>query len=88
MFDLDFKKLLFDMLHCWWLFLITIPLSLLVVWGIHRYTVPVYKASMSLLMEVRGSQSKKTDMMEGFGLTPGMSNVDNQIAIGALIASS
>ena len=81
MFDLDFKKLLFDLLRFWWLFIITVSLSLLVVWAIHRYTVPVYRASMTLLMEDRGSNQSNTDMMQGFGLTPGMSNVDNQIAI-------
>jgi len=80
-FDLDFKKLLLDVFRFWWLFLITVPLSLLVVWTIHRYTIPVYKASMELLMEVRGEQPQQSDMMQGFGITPGMSNVDNQIAI-------
>ncbi|NPA36019.1 MAG: tyrosine protein kinase, partial [Chlorobi bacterium] len=81
MFDLDLKKLVFDLLKFWWLFIISISISLLVVWSIHRYTIPVYKASMKLLLEVRGGQNSKGDMMQGFGLTPGLSNIENQIAI-------
>jgi tyrosine-protein kinase Etk/Wzc len=80
-FILDYKKLLFDLLHFWWLFAITIPLALGVVFAIHRYTLPVYRASMSMLMEERGTESSRENMMEGFGLTPGQRSLDNQIAV-------
>ena len=36
---------------------------------------------MRVLMEERGENVKQTDMMEGFGLTPGLSNVDNQLEL-------
>lgn len=81
MFNLDYKKLLLDLRTFWWLFVITIPLALSIVWVIHRYSIPVYMASMKILMEERGSDVSQTDMMEGFGLTPAMRNVDNQIAL-------
>jgi tyrosine-protein kinase Etk/Wzc len=80
-FMLDYKKLIFDLLRFWWLFAITIPLAWGTVYSIHRYTNPVYRASMSLLMEERGSERTKDNMMEGFGLTPGQRNMDNQIAV-------
>ena len=78
---LDYKKLLFDALKFWWLFAITIPLALLVVIMYHRYTQPIYRASMTLLMEERGSENAQNSMMEGFGLSSGMRSLDNQIAI-------
>lgn len=78
---LDYKKLLFDALRFWWLFSITIPLALFAVYMMHRYTQPIYRASMTLLMEERGSDKPQNSMMEGFGLSSGMRSLDNQIAI-------
>ncbi|WP_234408754.1 Wzz/FepE/Etk N-terminal domain-containing protein [Marinilabilia salmonicolor] len=80
-FMLDYKKLLIDLLRFWWLFAITIPLALGIVFAIHRYSSPIYRASMSLLMEERGTENSRESMMEGFGLTPGQRNLDNQIAV-------
>ncbi|MGQ1890675.1 GumC family protein [Thermophagus sp. OGC60D27] len=80
-FILDYRKLLHDLLNFWWLFAITILLSFGLVFILHRYSTPIYKASMSILMEERGSDRTKEDMMQGFGLTPGERNLDNQIAV-------
>ena len=80
-FMLDYKKLLFDTIKFWWLFAITVPLALLIVYVMHRYTQPIYRASMTLLMEERGSENSQNNMMEGFGLSSGMRTLDNQIAI-------
>lgn len=80
-FSLDYKKLIREVMHFWWLFVITIPLSLGFVYAIHRYITPIYSASMRVLMEERGNDMPQTDMMEGFGLTPGMRNIDNQLGV-------
>ena len=80
-FSLDYKKLLRDLMKFWWLFLITIPLAISSVYVMHRYTTNIYSASMRILMEERGANTQQSDMMEGFGLTPGMRNVDNQLAV-------
>ncbi|SFE51111.1 polysaccharide biosynthesis tyrosine autokinase [Thermophagus xiamenensis] len=80
-FMLDYRKLLHDLITFWWLFAITIPLALGIVFIIHRYSTPIYQATMSILMEERGSDRSQDDMMEGFGLTPGQRNMDNQIAV-------
>lgn len=80
-FSLDYRKLWSDFLRFWWLYLITLPVSYLVVEILHRYSVPVYSASMTVIVDERGETDSKTSMMEGFGLTPGMRNVDNQIAV-------
>ncbi len=80
-FNLDYKKLIRDVIQFWWLFLITIPLAIGSVYGLHRWVTPIYSASMRIIMEERGENNPQNDMMEGFGLTPGMRNVDNQIAL-------
>ncbi len=78
---LDYKKVLNDIFRFWWLFIVTIALSMLSIYIIHRYTQPVYRASMTILMEERGTESPQSSMMEGFGLSSGFRNIDNQIAI-------
>jgi len=80
-FMLDYKKILLDVLKFWWLFAITVPLALFIVYMMHRYTQPIYRTSMTLLMEERGSEKPQNSMMEGFGLSSGMRSLDNQIAI-------
>ncbi|MCU4177175.1 polysaccharide biosynthesis tyrosine autokinase [Carboxylicivirga sp. N1Y90] len=80
-FNIDPKRFLHDLLRYWWIFAITLPISILSVYMMHRYIVPVYGASISLLLEERGEKGTQTNMMEGFGLTPGQQNVENQMAI-------
>ncbi|MBS2098526.1 polysaccharide biosynthesis tyrosine autokinase [Carboxylicivirga linearis] len=80
-FNFDTKRFLFDLLHFWWLFAITIPIALATVFLIHRWTLPTYRASISLLIEERGEKMPTGNMMEGFGLTPGQQNMENQMAI-------
>lgn len=79
--NIDPKKLLNDLLRFWWLFLISLPLCYAVVEILHRYSIPVYGASMTVIVDERGEKDSKSSMMEGFGLTGGMSSVDNQIAV-------
>ena len=78
---IDYKKMLFEAIKYWWLFAITLFLALFIVFMIHRYIQPIYRASMTLLMEERGSENTQNNMMEGFGLSSGMRSLDNQIAI-------
>ncbi|TCO09353.1 polysaccharide biosynthesis tyrosine autokinase [Natronoflexus pectinivorans] len=80
-FVLDYKKILVDILRYWWLFIITLGLSLFTVFMMHRYAQPVYRASMTMLMEERGTDTPQRNMMEGFGLSGAMRSTDNQIAI-------
>jgi tyrosine-protein kinase Etk/Wzc len=81
-FFLDYKKIIADAIRFWWLFLITVSLALITVYIMHRYyRQPVYRATLTLLMEQRGSENPQSSMMEGFGLSTGMRSIDNQIAI-------
>ena len=78
---LNYKKLFKDILRFWWLFALFLAVSLGIVYFILRYSIPVYQASSTILIEEKSSASSQENMMEGFGLTPGMRNVDNQIAV-------
>ncbi|MDG5800561.1 polysaccharide biosynthesis tyrosine autokinase [Marinilabiliaceae bacterium ANBcel2] len=80
-FLIDYKKLLVDLLRFWWLFVIAIVIALTAVYIMHRYSQPVYRAGLRLLMEERGTEQPKSDMMEGFGLSSAMRSLENQVAI-------
>ena len=75
----DFNRIIRLILKNWYLFLISFPLCIGSVFIYHRYTVPVYKASATLML--KGSEQKtlsQADLMEGFGLSPEMRSVENQ----------
>ncbi|MBS2212436.1 polysaccharide biosynthesis tyrosine autokinase [Carboxylicivirga mesophila] len=75
----DINRLIRLVLKNWYLFVISFPLCLGAVFIYHRYTVPVYKASATLLLK---SSEQKTvtpsGLMEGFGLSPEMRSIENQ----------
>ncbi len=75
----DFNRIISLVLKNWYLFLISFPLCLGSVFLYHRYTVPVYKASATLMLK-RSEQKtiSQSDLMEGFGLSPEMRSVENQ----------
>ena len=81
LFNLDLKRYIQDLMRFWWLFAITVPISLVSVYMAHRYIHPVHSATITLLMEEQSDNRTQADIMKGFGLTPGQRSVDNQIAI-------
>ncbi len=78
---IDYKKLIADILSYWWLFVVAVLLALATVYIIHRYTPAVYRSSLTLLVDERGSDKTQANMMEGFGLSSAMRTIENQIAI-------
>ncbi|MCG8580950.1 MAG: polysaccharide biosynthesis tyrosine autokinase [Bacteroidales bacterium] len=75
----DINRLIRLVKKNWYLFVISFPLCFGAVFLYHRYTVPVYKASATLML--KGSEQKsfsQADLMEGFGLSPEMRSVENQ----------
>jgi capsular exopolysaccharide synthesis family protein len=75
----DINRLVRLVVKNWYLFVISFPLCFGAVFLYHRYTVPVYKASATLML--KGSEQKsisQADLMEGFGLSPEMRSVENQ----------
>lgn len=75
----DIRKMLRLVVANWYLFLIFVPLALCVVWGFHRYTVPVYKSSITMIFKVDQERSISQQVLtEGFGLSPELRNFENQ----------
>ncbi|TAJ13220.1 polysaccharide biosynthesis tyrosine autokinase [Marinilabiliaceae bacterium JC017] len=78
----DMKRIINLLLHNWYLFIISVPLCLGGVYIYHRYTIPVYRASATILL--KSSQDRtitQSGLMEGFGLSPEVRNIENQTFI-------
>lgn len=75
----DFRKITKLILSHWYLFVISLVLSLFVVWLYHRYTLPVYRASVTMLFKVDAERDfSRSVITEGFGLSPEMKSIENQ----------
>lgn len=75
----DIRKMFRHVVANWYLFVIFVPLALGGVWVYHRYTVPVYKASITMIFKVDQERSLSQQVLtEGFGLSPELRNFENQ----------
>ncbi|MCQ2228681.1 MAG: polysaccharide biosynthesis tyrosine autokinase [Bacteroidales bacterium] len=82
--NIDFKKLWSDVIALWWLFVISIAIALIAVRIYHRYKIPVYSSTVSVILDDQSQNTyspKGQSMIEGFMVDPGMRNIDNQIAV-------
>ncbi|MGQ1946490.1 polysaccharide biosynthesis tyrosine autokinase [Geofilum sp. OHC36d9] len=75
----DIRKMTRLALSYWYLFVICFFLSLSAVWLYHRYTLPVYKASVTILFKDDSNQDlSRSVITEGFGLSAEMRSIENQ----------
>ena len=78
----DLRKFFFKMISFWYFFVATIAVALVFAWTYNRLTLPVYRVTSTLLIEEDKKGMPGTDqLLQGFGLNPGMQNLDNQILI-------
>src|SRR5450759_2186163 len=79
----DLRKLFFKMLSYWHFFVLALAVALICAWLYNRYTTTRYRVTSTLLIEEdKKSGTIGTDqLLQGFGLRPGMQNLDNQILI-------
>lgn len=86
-FSLDVKKLIADALHYWWVFPIAVLLAIAAVKIYHRYKTPIFASQLTLLIDEQERSSSgfgtvsEQSLMTGFMLSPGMLNLNNQVAI-------
>lgn len=80
---LDLRKLFFKLLSYWHYFVIALVVALICAWLYNRYSLTKYRVTSTLLIEENKKQGNiGTDqLLQGFGLNPGMQNLDNQIQI-------
>ncbi|WP_291856308.1 polysaccharide biosynthesis tyrosine autokinase [Marinilabilia sp.] len=75
----DIKKIVRLVLHHWFLFALSIPLFLGGVYIYHRYTLPVYKGTVTMLFKSESERMMRDiNLMEGFGLSAEVRNIENQ----------
>lgn len=75
----DIKRIIHLVRTNWYLLVISVPLCLGAVYLFHRYTTPVYKASVTMLFKSNSERNlSDIDLMEGFGLSPEVRNIENQ----------
>ena len=78
----DINRIIKLVIRNWYLFLISFPLALGGVYIYHRYTVPVYSATTTILLKNSQSRSmNQSNLIEGFGLSPEVRNIENQTFI-------
>ncbi len=82
--NVDYLKLFFLMLSNWYWFVLAVTLALAIAWLYNKYTVPKWRVSAAVLIEEnRQAQSLigQDELLRGFGLRPGIQNLDNQLLI-------
>ncbi|MBI9060859.1 MAG: polysaccharide biosynthesis tyrosine autokinase [Marinilabiliaceae bacterium] len=78
----DLNRIIHLLQRNWYLFLISFPLCFGSVYFYHRYTIPVYKASATILLKSADQTSlQRSDLIEGFGLSPEVKSIENQTFI-------
>jgi tyrosine-protein kinase Etk/Wzc len=81
--NIDLRKLFFKMLTYWYYFLGALIVAFICARIYNTFTIPVYNVSTTLLIEEnkKGASLSTDKILEGFGLSPDMQNLDNQILI-------
>ena len=85
--DIDVKKYFFLFLRNWYWFVIAMFLCLATAWFVNRTATRIYSVTASMLIEDDKGQRNilggmgGSDVMSGFGLVPGMKNLQNQLLI-------
>jgi tyrosine-protein kinase Etk/Wzc len=82
--NIDVVKILFLMLSNWYWFMLALGITVGAAWLYKKFTLPTWKVTATVLIEedqknksIIGSEK----LLEGFGVRPGMQNLDNQLLI-------
>jgi tyrosine-protein kinase Etk/Wzc len=83
--DIDLMKYVFLILGNWYWFILSLVVALVLAWQYMEHTLPVWRTSSYILIEDDKRQKAAnigTDqLLQGFGLQPGMQNLQNQLFI-------
>lgn len=82
----DLERIFYRLLHRWYYFVVFLIITISVAYLYNRFTIPSFKVTSTLLFNNNdknriGSSIEAGSLMNGFGLNPGMQNMDNQINI-------
>lgn len=74
-----FHRIIQLAIRYWYFFIISLPISLIAVMIMHRYSQPVYQASCTLLFKSEDKNEVITsELINGIGLSPEARNIENQ----------
>ncbi len=82
--EIDLLKILFLMLSNWYWFALSLSVVFVITWLYITHTLPTYRVSSTVLIEEDKSSRVNIgsdQLLQGFGLRPGMKNLDNQLLI-------
>jgi tyrosine-protein kinase Etk/Wzc len=79
----NLKKLIKKVISRKYLFICTFVITFILAFLYNRFTIPVYRVSGTILIEEdkKSTTTGNDQLLEGFGLLPGMKNFDNQTMI-------
>ena len=80
----DYMKILFQVLMNWHWFLLVLSLAVIAAWLYQKNTFPTWRITSTVLIESDSPERsiiESDPMLKGFGLRPGMQNLDNQVNI-------
>ncbi|WP_075603601.1 GumC family protein [Saccharicrinis aurantiacus] len=79
---IDIKKILFLAKSNWYLFVIIVPLVLVGTYFYHRYSKVIYNSSVTIMLKAEDNRAMtRTDLIEGFGLSPETNSLESQSII-------
>lgn len=77
--NMDYARLLHNVLHYWWIFAICMAISMSIAWFINKTSTPIYKAGTTILLKEASRNSQQLyELTQGFGLSGEQSNLENQ----------
>ncbi len=82
--EINLMKIFFLMLTNWYWFVLALTLALTAAWLYNRYTIPTWQVTATVLIEEDHNNQSLTgpdQLLRGFGLRPGIQNLDNQLLI-------
>ncbi len=78
----DIRKIFQIAINNWYLFVISFPLFFGGLFLYHRYTLDIYKGTVTVMLKSDEPKSiSRTELIEGFGLSPEMKSLENQTII-------
>ena len=78
--SIDYKTILFKILRYWYLFVITVVLSVVIAYLINKYTRPVYEVSTTVLIKDKTENAMNPMAFIGFGFN-NQQNLQNEVGI-------
>ena len=79
--SIDIKALFFKFYRYWYLFALTVFVTLIIAFVFNKYTASIYEVSSTVLIQDKQSSSFDVQSLIGFGMGKAQQNLENEIGI-------